>query len=87
MAGKVTIDAERCKGCELCVEACARGCLVISTDANKMGYFPATVQDTANCTGCALCAVMCPDAAIEVMRDTREARPAGKSAKPVTGKG
>lgn len=71
MAGKVEIDAERCKGCELCVAACAKNCIIISTGTNKMGYFPATVQDTGSCTGCAMCAIVCPDAAIEVFTDTK----------------
>lgn len=74
MTGKVKIDAERCKGCELCVEACAKNCIVISTNTNKMGYFPAMVQDTGTCTGCSMCAIVCPDAAIEVMIDESGSR-------------
>ena len=69
MAGKIVIDSERCKGCGLCVGACRRGCIEISTQSNCKGYFPVQVFDDRGCTGCGLCAVVCPDVAIEVFRD------------------
>ncbi len=65
----VIINAEICKGCELCVEACPRKIIVIGTTPNGQGYFTAVYEDTAKkCTGCALCAEMCPDIAIEVFK-------------------
>jgi 2-oxoglutarate ferredoxin oxidoreductase subunit delta len=73
MACKIIIDTERCKGCGLCVEVCGKNCIVISTNSNKNGYFPAVSNDT-ECTGCANCAVICSEAIIEVYRDSdREA--------------
>jgi 2-oxoglutarate ferredoxin oxidoreductase subunit delta len=68
MAGKIIIDIQRCKGCGLCVQVCPNNSIVISTQSNKIGYFPAQANNT-NCTGCCLCAIICPDAAIEVYRD------------------
>jgi len=68
MAGKVSIDSERCKGCGLCVAVCPKQIIVISKKSNKKGYFPAET-DNSECTGCAACAIICPDAAIEVHRD------------------
>ena len=68
MAGKITIDTERCKGCGLCVAVCPNGCLVVSKTSNKNGYFPAEAT-CESCTGCAMCAIICPDAVIEVFRD------------------
>jgi len=69
MAGKTVIDAERCKGCGLCVAVCPKKTIVISTISNKNGYFPAQT-DSRNCTGCAACAIICPEAIIEVLRDS-----------------
>jgi len=65
----VTINAELCKGCELCVEACPKKIIVIGTTPNGQGYFTAVWEDGGHtCTGCALCAEMCPDIAIEVFK-------------------
>ncbi len=63
---KVTIDKERCKGCELCVTACPKEVLAMSTKINSKGYFYAEAVHIENCIACALCAKSCPDAAIEV---------------------
>jgi 2-oxoglutarate ferredoxin oxidoreductase subunit delta len=73
MAGKITIDTERCKGCGLCVSVCPRSCIVVSKKSNKSGYFPAEPANrdsfdklTTSCTGCAMCALICPEAIITV---------------------
>ena len=68
MAGKIIINTERCKGCGLCVAVCPKGCIVISRQSNKSGYFPAEASN-AECTGCALCAIICPEVVIEVFRE------------------
>ncbi len=69
MAGKIIIDFERCKGCELCISVCPKKGIIISNRSNKSGYFPAQPINKSDCTGCAMCAIICPEAIIEVYRD------------------
>lgn len=66
--GMVTINAEECKGCGLCVEVCPPSVLKISEALNRMGYHPAAYQGIA-CTGCGVCFYVCPEpAAITVYK-------------------
>ncbi|NMB45594.1 MAG: 4Fe-4S binding protein [Firmicutes bacterium] len=67
MGSRVSIDARRCKGCNLCVHACRRGVLAESTPHGREYPIVAVVAPEA-CTGCALCALMCPDVAIAISR-------------------
>jgi len=68
--GTVTVDAERCKGCGLCVGACQPRLLALDgSTLNRKGYHPVQLLDSdGRCTGCGLCAVMCPDVALTVYR-------------------
>ncbi|MFA5073289.1 MAG: 4Fe-4S dicluster domain-containing protein [Nitrospirota bacterium] len=67
--GKIVINKEHCKGCELCTTACAKKLLAMSKEFNKQGYyFVEYCGEEGACTGCALCAEMCPDVAIEVWK-------------------
>ncbi len=69
--GRVVVDIERCKGCELCASVCPHSGIRMSEHFNSSGYRPAVwVGSDDACTGCATCAVICPDAAITVYRVT-----------------
>lgn len=72
--GTISIDAERCKGCELCTLVCPQEVLLMDGGTlNAKGYHPAVLADPdAQCTGCGICAVMCPDVCITVYREPRK---------------
>lgn len=64
---KLTIYAEICKGCGLCVSVCPKKILSLSpAKLNSQGYQPAQIEDEAACIACAACARICPDVAIEI---------------------
>lgn len=64
--GTVTVEVERCKGCELCIPACRPGVLTMSKAVNRHGFaFPLL---TAGCTACKACFEVCPDHVFEVYR-------------------
>jgi 2-oxoglutarate ferredoxin oxidoreductase subunit delta len=62
----VTIDRNRCKGCELCVHACPKQVLAMSKTINDKGYFCSEVVNQPACIACKFCAMNCPDMAIEI---------------------
>jgi len=66
--GRIEIDFERCKACELCVPACPTNCIEIGVKINPQGYAAAVFARPADCTGCVICAEACPDVCIEVWR-------------------
>lgn len=67
---KVTVNEERCKSCRICVEACPKKIIEISTDRmNAKGYRPAEVKKQEECIGCAFCATVCPDCAITIIEE------------------
>ena len=66
--GRIEIDFERCKACELCVPACPQNCIEMGAGINRQGYAAAVFARPADCTGCAICAESCPDVCIRVWR-------------------
>jgi 2-oxoglutarate ferredoxin oxidoreductase subunit delta len=69
MAGRVTFDENKCKGCELCTTVCPVKIVVMDRERiNIKGYHPATVKEMDKCTACSSCARICPDVVITVER-------------------
>lgn len=69
---KVKFNENLCKGCGLCVAACPKKILALSTRTNAMGYEVAECTDQSKCISCACCATMCPDCVIEVYREEKQ---------------
>lgn len=65
----ITINAEGCKACQLCIEFCPRKCITLAETLNSFGHHPVAFTTPDRCTGCRICATMCPDVCIEVYRD------------------
>ena len=63
----VSIDANKCKGCELCVYYCPQETLEMAKVVGMRGY-PAAIVVQDNCTGCQECARVCPDVCITIWR-------------------
>lgn len=70
--GRIEIDRERCKGCQLCILACPKNLIEVSARVNAAGYYPAVAKDTVECTACGMCWQVCPDTAIAVYRSVKE---------------
>ena len=67
--GAVTVDVNRCKGCDLCVVSCPTDTLSLQPkEVNDRGYHFAFMAKPENCIGCAQCATVRPDDCIEVYR-------------------
>lgn len=65
--GRVEIEIQKCKGCELCTVACKEDALSLSNTINAKGY-RYVIANNDVCTGCVNCALVCPDAVITVYR-------------------
>ncbi len=62
----LTIDLNRCKGCDLCVVVCPRKTLQLSKGINARGAHYAEVALKDGCSGCLQCFDICPDGAISI---------------------
>ena len=68
--GTISINEDRCKGCELCIQVCPKDLIHSATHFSARGYRPAILVDPeGQCTGCLLCSTICPDVAITVYRE------------------
>ena len=78
MTYKHYIDADRCKGCGLCIAVCPKKVLEISGEVNSKGYFPAYQAHPEDCVFCSTCCIMCPDVAISITGAEDSSVTAGK---------
>lgn len=66
--GLLRVDANECKGCGLCIEACPPKVISLGEGLNHFGYRTAAYAG-AGCTGCGICFLACPEpGAITVYR-------------------
>jgi NAD-dependent dihydropyrimidine dehydrogenase PreA subunit len=73
--GMLRVDADECKGCGLCVEACPPKAIRLSDRLNHSGYRTA-IYAGKGCTGCGICFMACPEpGAITVMRQANRKAP------------
>ena len=62
---KPFLEAEYCKGCLRCVDACPKDCISQGDHIHSgTGYVPVEL-DLTKCNGCQLCRLKCPVEAIE----------------------
>ena len=71
--GKIEIDVDKCKGCELCITACKYGVIALSSPGktNVQGRRHLVAVQPDQCIGCAMCALMCPDSVLTVWRESK----------------
>ncbi|MCK4503809.1 MAG: 4Fe-4S dicluster domain-containing protein [Desulfuromonadales bacterium] len=64
----VTIHADLCKACGLCIIHCPKDILQATDKINELGY-PITVVAKEGCIGCGNCYLVCPEpGAVTVVR-------------------
>ncbi len=66
---KIIINAERCKGCNFCIDVCPRRLIKETVQLNQKGYCIVEIKKPEECTGCQQCALICPEGAIEIFYD------------------
>ncbi len=67
--GEIVISEALCKGCELCVDFCNRGCITLPEGKlTSRGTPLVDFTYPEKCNACGICGWMCPDFAIDVYK-------------------
>ncbi|MCD8036192.1 MAG: 4Fe-4S binding protein [Clostridiales bacterium] len=67
---RVTVDFERCKECEYCLNFCPKKTILKKSESvNKKGYYGVIAANLEDCIACGICATMCPEGAIKVEKN------------------
>lgn len=66
--GAIEVDAERCKGCAVCVSICPTKVIELGAMVNSKGFNYMVMVNEDGCIGCAGCAMICPDSCITVYK-------------------
>jgi len=56
----ILLNAEKCRGCGLCIDVCKRGVMEFREEANACGCRPVTAVHPEKCVLCGLCVAVCP---------------------------
>ena len=70
--GIVLIEADKCKGCSLCVVVCPTGSLEIGPALNRLGYHPVEFVPETGCTACGVCYYACPEPAALAVAEKKD---------------
>jgi Pyruvate/2-oxoacid:ferredoxin oxidoreductase delta subunit len=70
--GRVEIQVDHCKGCDLCVASCPTSSLEMSEALNKLGYHPAKFLEDTGCTCCGVCFYACPEPAAIIVYEIKK---------------
>ena len=67
--GAIVVNADRCKGCQLCIVACPKHVIALAQKkVNVHGYPYVEALHPDDCIGCASCGIVCPDGCIIVYK-------------------
>lgn len=62
----VSLDPERCRGCQLCVGLCPNDLLVPGQTLNQRHETPVQMRYPQYCINCMRCVEICPDQAFDL---------------------
>jgi len=77
---KAKINPNYCKGCNICIYICPKGCYSKGDNLSDMGYFVPNVSAPEKCFNhgrkgkmiCELCVLSCPDQAITWVKEEED---------------